>query len=103
MGITTRPVLIGPFTLLQLTDFEEGLTATNFADSLVAAYGQVFEKLAELGAEKIQLDEPSLVKDLTAEEKPFSYVSTKHSWQIRKVCKFSSKPTSVMFVIFTQN
>ncbi|HEL1592935.1 TPA: 5-methyltetrahydropteroyltriglutamate--homocysteine S-methyltransferase [Streptococcus suis] len=69
LGITTRPVLIGPFTLLQLTDFEEGATATDFADSLVAAYGQVFEKLAELGAEKIQLDEPSLVKDLTAEEK----------------------------------
>ncbi|MDW8706902.1 5-methyltetrahydropteroyltriglutamate--homocysteine S-methyltransferase, partial [Streptococcus suis] len=69
LGITTRPVLIGPFTLLQLTDFEEGLTASDFADSLVAAYGQVFEKLAELGAEKIQLDEPSLVKDLTAEEK----------------------------------
>ena len=35
LGITTRPVLIGPFTLLQLTDFEEGketatLVATGF-------------------------------------------------------------------------
>ncbi|NQN60091.1 hypothetical protein HPA08_07375 [Streptococcus suis] len=69
LGITTRPVLIGPFTLLQLTDFEEGVKAEDVADSLVAAYGQVFAKLAELGAEKIQLDEPSLVKDLTAEEK----------------------------------
>ncbi len=52
MGITTRPVLIGPFTLLQLTDFEEGVKAEDVADSLVATYGQVFEKLAELGAEK---------------------------------------------------
>ena len=67
LGIITRPVLVGPFTLLQLTEFEDGVTATDVAASLVAAYEQVFAKLAELGAEKIQLDEPSLVKDLTAE------------------------------------
>ena len=30
---------------------------------------EVFAKLAELGATRIQLDEPALVKDLTAEEK----------------------------------
>lgn len=69
LGILTRPSLIGPFTLLQLTDFEDGINAADIVDTLVAAYAQVFEKLRELGAEKIQLDEPSLVKDLTAEEK----------------------------------
>jgi len=69
LGLNTRPVLVGPFTFLQLSDFEEGVKAEDFVDSLVAAYQEVFAKLAELGATRIQLDEAALVKDLTAEEK----------------------------------
>ena len=69
LGLNTRPVLVGPFTFLQLSDFEEGVKAEDFVDSLVAAYQDVFAKLAELGATRIQLDEAALVKDLTAEEK----------------------------------
>ncbi|MEW4355145.1 5-methyltetrahydropteroyltriglutamate--homocysteine S-methyltransferase [Streptococcus pneumoniae] len=68
-GLTTRPVLIGPFTFLQLADYEEGVSATDFVEKIVATYQAIFAKLAELGAEKIQLDEPSLVKDLSADEK----------------------------------
>ncbi|MER0123897.1 5-methyltetrahydropteroyltriglutamate--homocysteine S-methyltransferase [Streptococcus sp. ZJ93] len=68
-GLVTRPVLIGPFTFLQLADYEEGLTPADFVEKIVATYQEVFERLAELGAEKIQLDEPSLVKDLSHEEK----------------------------------
>ena len=45
------------------------MKAEDFVDSLVAAYQEVFAKLAELGATRIQLDEAALVKDLTAEEK----------------------------------
>lgn len=45
------------------------MKADDFVDSLVAAYQEVFAKLAELGATCIQLDEAALVKDLTAEEK----------------------------------
>ena len=45
------------------------MKAEDFVDSFVAAYQEVFAKLAELGATRIQLDEPALVKDLTAEEK----------------------------------
>ena len=37
--------------------------------AMAKAYQEVFAKLADLGAERIQLDEPSLVKDLSAEEK----------------------------------
>ncbi|EPR95453.1 5-methyltetrahydropteroyltriglutamate--homocysteine S-methyltransferase [Streptococcus sp. 27098_8_109] len=69
LGLNTRPVLVGPFTFLQLSDFEEDVKAEDFVDSLVAAYQEVFAKLAELGATRIQLDEAALVKDLTAEEK----------------------------------
>jgi len=69
LGLVTRPVVVGPFTLLQVSDFEDGVAAADFVDALAAAYQEVFAKLAELGAERIQLDEPSLVKDLSAEEK----------------------------------
>lgn len=69
LGIETRPVLIGPFTFLKLSDFEEGVSPADFVDSLVVAYQAVFEKLSQLGASRIQLDEPALVKDLSADEK----------------------------------
>ena len=69
LGLVTRPVVVGPFTLLQVSDFEDGVAPAEFVDALAAAYQEVFAKLAELGAERIQLDEPSLVKDLSAEEK----------------------------------
>jgi len=67
-GITTRPVIVGPFTLLSLSEFHD-VTAEDFVDDLVKAYQSVFEKLAKQGAEWIQLDEPELVKDVTGENK----------------------------------
>ena len=69
LGINTRPVVVGPFTFLQLSDFEDGVKAEDFVDSFVVAYQEVFAKLTELGATRVQLDEPALVKDLTADEK----------------------------------
>ncbi|MCY7233100.1 hypothetical protein MK535_06960 [Streptococcus anginosus] len=67
LGLDTRPVLVGPFTLLQLSDFEEGVEPAQFVATLAKAYQEVFATLADLGAGRIQLDEPSLVKDLSAE------------------------------------
>ena len=42
--------------------FEAG---TQFIEPLVAAYKEVFRRLADLGATDIQLDEPALVKDIS--------------------------------------
>lgn len=69
LGIQTRPVLIGPFTLLQLAEYADNTCANDFVADLVAGYQDILRNLEALGAEWIQLDEPSLVKDLTAEEK----------------------------------
>lgn len=69
LGFHTRPTLVGPFTFLQLADYEEGTSPADFVESIIAAYQTVFEKLADLGAESLQLEEPSLVKDLSAQEK----------------------------------
>ena len=66
--ITTRPVIVGPFTLLSLSEFHD-VKATDFVDDLVKAYQEVFEKLAAQGAEWIQLDEPELVKDVTGDKR----------------------------------
>ena len=42
LGLNTRPVVVGPFTFLQLSDFEDGVKAEDFVDSLAAAYQEVF-------------------------------------------------------------
>ena len=69
LGIQTRPVLIGPFTLLQLSDYGGQARADDFVADLVTAYQAVFRQLKDIGADWIQLDEPALVKDINPEEK----------------------------------
>ena len=69
LGIQTRPVLIGPFTLLQLSDYGGQACADDFVADLVTAYQAVFRQLKDIGADWIQLDEPALVKDINPEEK----------------------------------
>lgn len=66
-GIQTRPVIVGPFTLLSLSEFHNTKPELVF-DQLVDAYKILFDKLAQAGAEWIQLDEPELVKDVTGDK-----------------------------------
>lgn len=66
-GTITRPVLVGPFTLLQLSEFH-GCVKEDFVGAFVEAYARIFKQLEDLGANWIQLDEPSLVKDLDERE-----------------------------------
>ncbi|MFD1417178.1 5-methyltetrahydropteroyltriglutamate--homocysteine S-methyltransferase [Companilactobacillus keshanensis] len=68
IGIKTRPVIVGPFTLLSLSEFHD-TNREDFVDDLISAYQEVFEKLAAEGAEWIQLDEPELVKDVVGNDK----------------------------------
>ncbi|MBO5557979.1 5-methyltetrahydropteroyltriglutamate--homocysteine S-methyltransferase [Ruminococcus sp.] len=67
-GVKTRPVIIGAYTFLKLARYTGKKTAADFADAAVKAYAELIAKFAELGAEWIQIDEPSLVKDMTAED-----------------------------------
>ena len=66
-GTITRPVLVGPFTLLQLSEFH-GCVKEDFVGVFIEAYARIFKRLEDLGANWIQLDEPSLVKDLDERE-----------------------------------
>lgn len=66
-GTITRPVLVGPFTLLQLSEFH-GCVKEDFVGAFIEAYARIFKQLEDLGVNWIQLDEPSLVKDLDERE-----------------------------------
>jgi 5-methyltetrahydropteroyltriglutamate--homocysteine methyltransferase len=66
MGIRTRPVLLGPVSFLLLgRSTEPGfLPIAGLLDPLLEVYAEVIRRLAKLGAEWIQMDEPCLAQDL---------------------------------------
>ncbi|WP_042724745.1 5-methyltetrahydropteroyltriglutamate--homocysteine S-methyltransferase [Chthoniobacter flavus] len=68
LGITTKPVLVGPLTYLFLgKGQEEGFDRLALLERLLPIYGEILRRLREQGAEWIQLDEPFLALDLSAE------------------------------------
>ncbi len=68
LGITTKPVLIGPLTYLFLgKSQEEGFDRLSLLDRLVPVYAEILKRLAAQGAEWVQFDEPILALDLDAE------------------------------------
>ncbi|MEV6507857.1 5-methyltetrahydropteroyltriglutamate--homocysteine S-methyltransferase [Streptomyces sp. NPDC051642] len=72
LGLTARPVLVGPVTYLLLakpapwvpTDFDP----LTLLDRLLPVYAEVLADLRAAGAEWVQLDEPALVQDRTPAE-----------------------------------
>ena len=68
LGIPARPVIIGPITFLLLSKAVDGAPDPIFRlDELVDVYAELLPKLAEAGAEWVQIDEPVLVTDISAE------------------------------------
>ena len=68
-GVKTKPVIIGAYTFLKLARYMGRKTAADFVDEAAAAYSEILKKFADLGAEWVQFDEPSLVMDMTAADK----------------------------------
>ena len=70
LGIKTKPVLIGPVTYLLLgKEKEAGFNRIELIDRLLPVYIQILKELESLGAEYVQIDEPSLCTDLSEEVK----------------------------------
>ncbi|MGY4100468.1 5-methyltetrahydropteroyltriglutamate--homocysteine S-methyltransferase [Nocardia sp. R16R-3T] len=67
LGVPARPVVVGPITFLKLAKATGGATLDRL-DELVPLYRELLRLLAVAGAEWVQLDEPVLVTDLTADE-----------------------------------
>ena len=69
LGISTKPVITGPFTMLKLARLrgtEKEYSA--FIDGIVPVYREILERLSGMGCGMIQLDEPVLVTDLDAHD-----------------------------------
>lgn len=68
-GYRTRPVLVGPVTLLALSkpteDAEDGFQPLDRLEHLLPVYAELLQALAAAGAEWLQLDEPALVSEST--------------------------------------
>lgn len=85
LGIKTKPVLIGPVTYLLLgKEKEAGFNRIELIDRLLPVYIQILKELENLGAEYVQIDEPSLCTDLSEEVKE---VYRKAFAQIRKATR----------------
>ena len=66
LGVATRPVLVGPVSLLLLGKEKDGGDVLAHLPALLRVYQEVLVRLASLGAEWIQIDEPALVLALNA-------------------------------------
>ncbi|MER8236585.1 5-methyltetrahydropteroyltriglutamate--homocysteine S-methyltransferase [Streptomyces sp. NPDC094049] len=69
LGLTARPVLVGPVTYLLLAKPAPGVAEDfqplTLLDRLLPVYAEVLADLRAAGAEWVQLDEPALVQDRT--------------------------------------
>ncbi|MBX3214143.1 MAG: 5-methyltetrahydropteroyltriglutamate--homocysteine S-methyltransferase [Labilithrix sp.] len=63
LGVTTRPVLVGPVSLLLLGKMH-GAPVVTLLDRLLPVYEELLGALGREGAAWVQLDEPCLVTDL---------------------------------------
>ena len=72
LGLTARPVLVGPVTYLLLAKPAPGVPADfeplTLLDRLLPVYAEVLADLRAAGADWVQLDEPALVQDRTRAE-----------------------------------
>lgn len=65
LGIETKPVIIGPITYLLIgKEKEAGFDRIDLIDRLLPVYEEILGKLADAGAQYIQIDEPYLALDL---------------------------------------
>ncbi|GAA3925284.1 5-methyltetrahydropteroyltriglutamate--homocysteine S-methyltransferase [Chitinophaga oryziterrae] len=79
IGIHTKPVLIGPVSFLLLGKIkDEQLQIADLLDKLLPVYIEMLQSLQQAGATWVQIDEPTLVLDLTPiEQSLFQYAYNK--------------------------
>ena len=68
VGYPTRPVLLGPVSYLMLAK-GKAVEPLALLPQLLDTYADILARLAKAGAEWVQIDEPCLVLDLSAEQR----------------------------------
>ena len=91
LGIETRPVLIGPLTLLLLGKSMDGFDPYQLAEQLLKAYCTVLETLAAHQVKWVQIDEPILATDLSEEAVDFFQTAYR---------RFSGVPVKLMLTTY---
>ncbi|SEV93429.1 methionine synthase (B12-independent) [Chitinophaga sp. YR573] len=79
IGIHTKPVLVGPVSFLLLGKIkDEQLQMADLLDKLLPVYIEILKSLQQAGATWVQIDEPTLVLDLTpVQQSLFQYAYNK--------------------------
>lgn len=67
LGVQTKPVIIGPVTYLGLGKAKDESNRLALLPRLLPVYAELLETLANAGVEWVQIDEPLLVTELSAE------------------------------------
>ena len=67
-GVRTKPVILGAYTFLKLARYRGAKSAADYLAQTAAAYAELLQRFDALGSEWVQFDEPSLVKDMTADD-----------------------------------
>ena len=67
LGIETRPVLVGPLTFLLVGKTIDNSNVLDLLPNLLAVYKQIFAALNQAGVKDIQIDEPCLATNLSAD------------------------------------
>lgn len=68
LGIVTKPIIIGPYTLLKHCRYTGEKKLTDFVDAAIKAYQDFIKKCEEFEIAWVQFDEPGLVQDMTADD-----------------------------------
>lgn len=68
LGIETKPVVTGAYTLLKLCRCTGAKTAKDYVNELIKAYQDLIFKCENSGVTWIQFDEPALVRDMDQED-----------------------------------
>ena len=68
LGIETKPVVIGAYTLLKLCRYTGEKTINDYTDAVITAYQDLLKKCEENKIAWIQFDDPALVQDMSVED-----------------------------------
>ncbi len=68
LGVETKPVVIGAYTLLKLCRCTGNKKADDYVEVLICGYQKLLQKCGEYRIAWVQFDEPALVQDMNEED-----------------------------------
>ena len=66
-GCAVKPTILGPISFLWLAKMKSGQDKFKLIDNLIPAYGEILNRIKEQGVEWVQIEEPILALDLSAQ------------------------------------